>query len=763
MVNNGCGYVQSMVSKDLIQVTNGFTYNNFTKFSPSEFLPFTDCSSWSEAHDATKKYLQQIGFMFFKNNVKQKAVSLSDYFKSEIQSSIVFDKENASSGCFPSACHEGTFKNFKFSCFASFNDFNKGFGAENPPMINQFRSIARNVTAVKEVLRIGSNTWNGRLITLHEQAKLENIVLACTKYWHVLDKFERDCLLHYIVGFEDKIDNDKITKNEAEISTWNEDVRLYLNKEARLGRIFKLDTVRPNTAHFFICAKIISIKESKIDQRTGEEYSKLRHVYNNTRANQFMQDLGFLDEEMTQKFKFSTPTAEVLFLYDELYALLCHSDLLSCYDKAEFYRQFYVAPTNWHLSLIKTADQSWWLDCAGRMGAKNSSIFAQRLSSTLDAVFNSYYKDCGFSTTNQDDSIILSPNEKTNESFIGLCNEFGLIINEAKTQLLRVEVEWAGYLFNQRSKTLKLKKKRLEKIKLSAASLLATFRGGKVYQVTRREVAVFLGCIHSCRPLICGQFYHANPLLFWLRKTAYLFDPFYTDRTLHEEFYNEKISLNSLCIFEIKKMVEIVEAEVAYNNVRLGLNDYLVARVDEKVLEDHDIIFSDSSGDSMGFGIISDSINYSFKIGLDLEKKMSWSINLKELYAALLAILCYLSLNLGGISRKIILYVDNTCAQSILAGRKSNLKSVEIALCIKVLELLCYGRKIIIKRAPTLDNQWADALSRSPKLEDTIELKKLCPFSLLIGVPNPIDHVLKELGLAGPQKKIPNTKKIEQC
>ena len=747
--------LQKLNNSQLLDVSS---LSKIEKFSKPVFYPIIKCNSWPEAHASTKNFLKQLGFILFKNNTKQRSINLSASFPGEIDHAINFDNAYSIIGGVPSACYEGPFKNFKYESFASFSDFNDGIDASIAPAANQFISMGDDLKNIREVLKNGHNNRNGLLVTLHNNRKLKSIISASNKYWDLLDDFERDCLWHYIAGFEDKIENHKITKNEAEISAWNFDTKNYLNNEVGLGRIFKLGSSAPSTAFHFICSKILSIKENKMDQRTGRQFFKIRHVYNNTRANQFIDDLGFLDEECLHKFKFSTPTAEVLFLSNTLYKKLRCSNLLSCYDKKEFYRQFYIAPSNWHLSLIKTADQTWWLDCAGRMGAKNSAIFAQRLSSTLDSIFNAYF-GCGFSITNQDDSFVLLPNPETDKCFNGLCNEFGLIINETKTQLLRSEAEWAGYIFNQSSMTLKLKPKRIEKIK-TAAELLLSSIGDANSSICRRDVAKFLGCIHSCRPLICGKFYHANPLLFWLRKTAYLFDPFYTDRTLHQEFYDETIKLNSLCAFEIRLMLEIVESEVDYADIRRGLNDYLTARIDEKVTDDHDVIFSDSSGDIMGFGIISSGIKYSFKIGLDLEKRNSWSINLKELYAAVLALVCYFALNLHS-DKKIVLYVDNTCAQSILAGRKSNLKSVEIALCIKIVELLCFGRRLVIKRCPTHDNQWADILSRSPSITDTIGLKKICPFNLLIGVQNPLFYVLKELGLAGPQSATQNMNKIE--
>ena len=706
--------------------------------------PMVVCSSWAEIRSSTRYFIHNLRSNMFSANTLIKAINLSDKYKDLVGRAIDFDGSNATIGSETSFLVKSEFNNFTYDNFVSYEDFNPGFYNSSPPSPDSFISIHGKHQLILDCLNLGCASLGGRLVSMHDSNKLGLIIAACSKFWRLLNSFERDTLLYYISGFEDIIKNDEIPLLQPDTSVWNNDIKLYLDSEISAGRIYPLGRSMPSTRHNPICAKILCIREEKVDMSTGRHFTKNRFVYDNVNANAFIDNLGYLDADRSIRFKFRTPTAECLFLHDPLYKRLNSSKQLSCYDKESFYRQFYISPKNWHISIIKTANQRFWLDVSGRMGAKNSAIFAQRLSSALDSIFNRGYPNDGFCITNQDDTFLMNPSCSADETFNEICSMFGLKLNPTKTQLLKSSVEWAGYIFNQVTLTLKLKPKRLQKIKKYTEILNGDG------PVKRREVAIYLGTIHSCRPIICGQKFHCNPLLFWLRKTAYLYDPFYTDRSLHAEFYDEEIKLNSLARFEINLMLEIVMKEVSYDKVRSGLNDYLVAKFEIAVPEPHNVIFSDASSSMVGFGLLIDGLAYSFKMGLTREQVESWSINLKELFSAVLAVSFYAAIIKPGDSGKsLILYVDNTTAQSILASRKTSLKSVEIAMCAKFLELVSYGLNISIKRCPTDLNLWADTLSRSPNLKDSFNLEKLCPFSLLIGSPNPLSHALKMLGIAG--------------
>ena len=120
------------------------------------------------------------------------------------------------------------------------------------------------------------------------------------------------------------------------------------------------------------------------------------------------------------------------------------------------------------------------------------------------------------------------------------------------------------------------------------------------------------------------------------------------------------------------------------------------------------------------------------------------------------------------LNRNIVVYIDNNASLFIISTMKVSLKSVELAICAKVmmaLDLTFPELKWFYRRVESKSNRWADALSRQKFICTNITERCILE-SLLIGMvmsdrlPNCASYILKEYMGFG-QDQIPNMKETE--
>ena len=473
------------------------------------------------------------------------------------------------------------------------------------------------------------------------------------------------------------------------------------------------------------------------------EKNEYRFVYDNTICNEFILSPGIYENG---PIGFTTPSVETILLNPFYLKQLQISNQAFVFDATAYYRQIFTHQSAWNLSMFQLTNGQTYLDVTSRMGHINSSISAQRVSDLKDWIFNNSEPFAGVSLTNQDDSIILNANEKTGQKFRALAEKMGILINQSKNQC-GSNITWCGYDFNLREKRIQIRKKRIDKLKKVCHEILSS------KTVTRRKIAVFLGSVHSCRPIILGQWKFTSPLLYFTRKSTFLFSNVYDEKILDSEWYEEKIVVNELMKVEIKEAMELVVKSVKISHAANGLSNYLsmgsnYLSMGSNYLSmgsicsatDHNLIFSDASDTFWSVTLKLGQSHFSFSGEFDNSMKSKWTIYVKEYYACVWAKLLFwfISKSLGNKITRTFHFIDNTGARAVLQSRKVSLKSIEIGILSKFNQMISdrlTENEWSYHFIDSESNKWSDYCTRDgahKACNMTHISKKFCPFVCLL-------------------------------
>ena len=707
-----------------------------------------------------EKFLRYFQDQFLHAGDFENATKDSGILEKEIKRSINFAEETAKKGIDQNEIfNEKNFSNFRSSTIFKKEDFDKRVNDSVLPNLRdyEFRNVTKkNVTDALNI-NCGEDERSGLIKTFMPRKQATSFINLLAKYWKCLDTNDRTTAHMFLSGFEDNFDYAELLKLEQqekrETTKWSSNVQKYVHEEVSLGRLCEVDQKDIKTD--FISSKVLSIEEQKVDNE-GVPYMKVRHVYNNLVQNRILKKTGHLDENYDE-FYFTTITAEALLLDNKIFQRLMKTSRASSYDKSSFYRQWIMADNSLKLALILFDNGKIYADLNGRMGSASSSIYATLLSNLTDKLFNLASVEASSSTlppwsvTNQDDSLVLNIEHVTHAIFKDINSKMGLLLNPKKEQINCKIVTWCGLDFDFETKSIQLREKRRTKIYALRDKLINAKRG----DISRREVCTFLGCIFSARPIIAAQGRFLSPLCFYIRKNCFLFQPFYKDKEMnafdYEKFYDEKIQLSVLCVAEIKLAAELATAKVDMRESRTGLARIL--NLGKDLCWDHygvntPLIFVDAADNRWGVGIrVYDggSKFYSFAQDFDHQQITSWNINYKEMYACVIGVLIFkiwlIQKSMGGrilenCQKTVLLFCDNNCAKSIILGQKVSVRSLELGILLKIFtEIMLFEPRfqIITKRVPTDVNDWADELSRNPKLG---RLRRVWPniYDLLTGM-----------------------------
>ena len=311
----------------------------------------------------------------------------------------------------------------------------------------------------------------------------------------------------------------------------------------------------------------------------------------------------------------------------------------------------------------------------------------------------------------------VNSSDRSDLLYSNINEQLGLEFNQKKSQLSVEEAVWCGYVINTSKKTIALKQKRIEKMQMLVKQILENQFS------TRRTYAKIMGCFWSARMIFFGLKVALNPSLFFCRKFSFCFNWFVEDCDLESDFYDQKVERNLLACNELERCLAIAVKEVGFEATRQGVLVYHSLGKEIICLTRPAILcFTDASDRSGGVGIYSFSAEpISFSFDFNNEEIENFSINLKEMMALIYGLLVSLETLKIQLKEKktnsniIQVFVDNNTAKSVAASKRVNLKSIELASLGKIFTALEEANgwaKIFIYRCPTLDNKWADKLSR---------------------------------------------------
>ena len=459
-------------------------------------------------------------------------------------------------------------------------------------------------------------------------------------------------------------------------------------------------------------------------------------------ANTIIKPTGFdFDENgVSIPAKFTTPTLEVLFRHDNLFSYLIKGRI-SIFDKTNWYRQMYMAPRNWRMSVILVKN-NWkteaYVDMAGRMGSVNSAQFAQRFSNLLDKIFNLENPKSKV-LTNQDDSIMMGSSEDLDAKFMKLMDSFNIKMNSSKSQFSSYEGTWCGFTINTSKQTVKLSEKRCKKM-----ILLLDHLENREWS-DRRAYAKLLGTLWSCNVILMARKCPINPLTFMTRKHTFLHADFYVESELKKEFYDTKIQKNILALYELRRGVFEASQEASFGDIREGLGLYASFGRQIKLKRLSEILcFVDASDKFMGVGIYMADTGKRWSFSHKFcSSTATFSINIKEMLAATLGLIYIIILAHERLTQsenvEASIYIDNTTACWISSTRKASLKSLELGILSKfmaVVQASFPSLRICWFRIKTHLNLWADEASRNPKELSRIKWESFSPFVAVTGVLN---------------------------
>ena len=511
-------------------------------------------------------------------------------------------------------------------------------------------------------------------------------------------------------GFDDNFRNP-----ETEIlPVWNESECVdYLLAEEEICNMYKVNQF-PWSNEKIIACEYFKIEEEKTDP-AGMKYLKNRYVCNMIPANDQIPDSA-----LAADLEYNFVTAETIFSDLDLFKKLQVAKYLSVVDKKNYYRQLVCNPSL--CSAVVSKDGNKYIDLKLKQGHKFSSCFAQLASDFFDLVFRK--KFCpNLQASLQDDSMIIHVNDDLSlDDIVNLNKEYGFELNSKKTVFRTKSLVWSGYLWNVETATLAIPFEKLEKVKILTIKILSE-------PCTRREYAKLLGKIYSYRLLAAGA--RANFAILTHNTRRHMFrgtGNFYQELknlthfskkylVKYKRFFDKTLQPDESLSYELNRVVEIVETPRNFADVRtyiFGNNSLPVSCF----AKDSALLFTDSSLRAGGafLKVNEKFFSFSVKFSEEDEDLRNASINIKELYIAILAILWTLEISQIYPLKSVITFIDNECAKSLAFTRKANLKSTKLLQLTEVLNNILMSCDICFyfTRVPTDQNQAADFLSRNP-------------------------------------------------
>ena len=693
---------------------------------------------------AMNKYLEENFCLMSKHSQSLE----QDFYSPEVKACTDYmEKARLQGSVFEDVYQKHEFTNFT-GTFKSKASFDRRVDIAKTPAFTDFRFVSRESDIANLAVRPGAG--HESLIETTLQAKVvKQFLTRVGPLYQQLPAEQKEAAYLYLTGFEDEFEESDLSalyqsiKNKSsdfdqELTVATKSMKAYVRNEVSQGRMINVPGgCLSEIPH--VSSRVLEINEKKVDAE-GRSYDKVRHVYNNLAANSICK---FGEDDFT----FTTVSCETLFTNNHIYDKMIKSKRASSYDKEAFYRQWRMSFRSLRLAVILLTDGSTFLDLAGRMGHRNSSIYATLLSNLADYIFNLESARSGllsWSVTNQDDSLVLLSEDLTHNLFLGVNHDLGLRLNDKKSQVNRDSVTWCGFDLNFKQGLVRIRQKRRQKI----FELLDSIQ--RQPQVTRREVCQFLGCIFSARLILAAQGYFTSPLCFFTRRSTYLYQEYWSEKLLadkkYEEFYGGRVTLDDKSKCELSLAANLATAQVQFNDVRHGLGSILNLGNDLRHAEPDVTVFSDAAGSGYGYGIVLNHAKRAFAARKSFDSEQTlWSINAKEYFAALVALVAAVSLdrehgdksqNEAYTNKRVVtLYVDNECTRSIFAGKRVSCRNLEIGVLTKFLQFLEVhlgtDYEVLVKRVPTHSNVWADRLSRWKTGPDTCPVKN--PISWLIG------------------------------
>ena len=698
----------------------------FTNIQEILKIGATTCQSFDDIEMYARQYFAYLIQNYDWLKISERAKECTHQFysvdlqKSIVNAKFIIDNADVSTSA------------FKKENFKPFIDDIKWFDQDQVLNLDDLLSLPSVDLEKCDLKNVYADYMAGSKFSVISKSLRKDICTLVKPYYDELDFFDRKIIEKLIMGFSENINYELIdslgTKNFIEKPNRRDNTKIlqYLNSESSLNRVRKVDLSgipRFSNGTFYSC-RIIPVDEIKV--KNGVSYHRDRFVINAVKSNELVLPPFTLQNEAPPPKYFTTPSPEILFLHDQLFFDLLSSKHVTIYDRQSFYRQWKTSPSFWPASIQTSfnnnGDLEYWVDVCGRMGNKYSAHVAQGIVTVIDKIF-SLAQNESVCITNQDDSIILKSTPQSALLYRQINEKLGFTFNETKTQFqISEEATWCGYTFNLKTKTIKIKRKRLTKFEAKLEEILSS------KYVSRRDFARLIGMIWSSRLLFFGRRVLLNPALYFVRKTSKIFKNYVNEVELKKKEWDHKVETNQLLINELLSCAEVMRSEIPLWNVRLGFKKYL--KLQQKLLSTkvhHIQIHTDASLSKAGVGILLNGKAYSFRYKF-CQQYLDQSINFKEFFAVLLGyfmaiIFRYLYLpNKAQVN--FLFLIDNTCAENIALSRKAAAKNAELSLLSKCLCSLerCFEDCVVdFCRIKTDDNNWADSISRSDHNQVDIE------------------------------------------
>lgn len=341
------------------------------------------------------------------------------------------------------------------------------FYLENPANYH-FENLEVNRYNLERVRAFYDNNFKprkGEAILTFQAKSVTSYIQELSKNWATFGNFNKNVIWQILVGFKDYFDTKSVKEAPKKVITSTE-IDAYIEKEVALSRVLELPKTPTGN---FMAPSVFSIIEHKFEN--GVEYEKIRYVNNNIICNEVLK-------MPAKSLEYRFPTAESLFLFDNLYDALIKSSGLSTIDKTDYFRQWFVYPDNYPLAIIKIknslGETKYYQNLRGRMGSTYASFHSQSLSMFCDQVYFDKCKHFGaIPVTLMDDTILLNLTEPAFDKLCEVNSNLNLELNPRKQVKNDKIVKWAGYLFDCENNLLAMPTKKLDKIKTQITTIIS--------------------------------------------------------------------------------------------------------------------------------------------------------------------------------------------------------------------------------------------------------------------------------------------------
>ena len=430
-------------------------------------------------------------------------------------------------------------------------------------------------------------------------------------------------------------------------------------------------------------------------------------------------------------FKLRLPSLRELFLFTDMKAVKAASLI----DFSKYFRQLPMNEYNACSCVLtkeifddkdKLIKKEFYIDKKGAMGAKYLPMQAQRITSSLNYIYNcEHFSNLenklpeSTSIGYEDDTFILHFDDTIQSfdeqafDFVKISRKFGLKVKDSKNVINSKVITWLGIEYHFDKQFIKPSTRRISKIK----ETISTFKSEK--STNLREIQSFLGRISSFTNIN-----HLKALMFNLRaldtnKNEGKIIIFSKLLLAELELISKSLDKFSECIFNFD-VVNYIIRDKAYLNI-LTLNDNkAIISIDELIIktkkflpnEKYALCVTDSSMNKSGGYIISpDNQILVYDYDHDSREFEGLSIDKFECIVLVVAGLLVKFKNIK--CEGIIFFTDSEVTRYILV--KNNAKSELLKKLTTYLSYEMSERKIWwhTKRISTVENYLSDRISRN--------------------------------------------------